>query len=125
MKINNKIPPPALRKQVISMAVLVGLLCILFHPFTHLSLDLFVSQDDVHQTEHLHIALSNQSSEQHNDHAECPECILKKHVQIDLFQSVSLNPNDLCRFVTVYQHSLYNHFAYLLYNLRGPPSNAV
>lgn len=125
MKLNSKKTTPTLTERAISLAVLMGFFCILFHPLTHLSLDLFDAQNDVDQTEHLYIAFNDQSSEQHDDHAECPECILKKHVKIDLCQSVSLQSNDTCRFVTIYQGCLSNQNIHLLFYLRGPPSNVV
>jgi hypothetical protein len=133
MKTHYKEPKPSLRKQAISLAVLVGFLCILFHPLTHLNIDLFAAHNDVDHTEFLYIAFNDHSSEQHDDHSseqhddhtECPECILKKHIQIDLSQNVSLPLNDKFQYIKIYQDSPNYQFAHLSFYLRGPPSNIV
>lgn len=125
MKTYNRKPVLSLWKQAISLAVLVGFLCILFHPLTHLNIDLFAAHNDIDHTEFLYIAFNDHSSEQHNDHTECPECILKKHIQIDLSQNVSLPLNDIFQYIKIYQDSPNYQFAHLSFYLRGPPSNIV
>jgi len=68
--------------KAVSLLVLVGFLSIQFHSFTHI--DFHLHSDSLKDQQEQTSPEFKNSSFNHGKKVECPECLLTKHLQIDL-----------------------------------------
>lgn len=109
----------------LSFAVIVGFLCTQFHPFSHISHKEY-SSIETHHTEY---AVSDQkidlSSPDVYTKVNCPDCILTKHLQVDLQQNIieHLDTNSI-RILSIGTEAVLDYYDYK-FHLRAPPFSTV
>ena len=110
-----------LESRAISIAVLVGFLCIQFHSFSHIDFSSIDIEHGIQKTENVLNKLDNQSPEEHDITIECPDCVLAKHIQTDALQSETLQADRSSKILLVSQTKSISYSAYPSHHLRAPP----
>lgn len=113
------------RNRVISLAVLVGFLCIQFHSFSHIDLDILVTDHKTHQSENASSHSDDHSSPEKSKHSDCPDCTFAKHLQADLTQSNIFIVSHSFQIVADHLYEPAFEFPHHIYRLRAPPVSAV
>ena len=111
----------SLTKSVISIALLVGFLCIQFHSFSHTHLDLFETHNDSHQTKNS--SIDGLVISEGYTTLDCSVCVLTKHLNSDVSQYHSSSLPLSLQVLDINQNEPFSNLDDTLFNLRAPPFN--
>ena len=107
------------------MLVLVGFLCLQFHSFSHIDLELFSDYGKLHQIENSFSPIDEHPTSDEHDIVSCPDCVLTKHIQAGINQNVVLQSNNWIQVIDVPHGEHVIEFSDHLFQLRAPPVYAV
>lgn len=114
-----------LNNPAISIAVLVGFLCIQLHSFSHIDLSPLSPNELAHQTENTSSQITGHSTSGEEVILECPDCVLTKHLQADIKQDAVLFLSNALEFSVIYTDAPLLESVDYLFLLRAPPFYTV
>ena len=107
-------------KRLLSVAVLLGFLCIQFHSLSHIDLA-SVSSAKTHQAENTTTQITEHSSFQKGALVDCVDCVLAKHIQANIEENTSLFSDYASGLITIGKEHLLFDSSDHTFLLRAPP----
>lgn len=106
--------------RLLSVAVLVGFLCIQFHSLSHVDLT-SLSSTEAHETENTTSQITGHSSSLIDILVDCADCVLTKHIQANVEEDVSLFSDHASGLITAGKKNLLLESSDHTFQLRAPP----